>query len=510
MGDLLDDLAKPTRPAVAFAAGPTNRTDAEPYALAALADEVRNLLAVPIGSGRNHQLNVSAFKMGQLVAAGVITEQQVTETLGQADGGLDYKATRGTIASGLRDGMRTPRAIPERTHHEWSTSAAPDIASLLSDDPLEPGVAERIGSALTSTTSTPNSTTRSPNNADWPTTDTSTTSSTAQAQAAPPASSDSSAISPTLSELVHERLPLVDWFKLWNADTREEWIVEPILPARRQIAIYSAPKVGKSLLLLEVAVAVCQGTEVLGAKVSRPYRVLYVDFENDPEGDIRQRLINMGAEPMGLDNLCYLSYPSMSSLDSAQGAADLVAAVQVYRCEVVVIDTISRAIGGEENENDTWLKFYRHTGLEMKRLGVAMIRLDHSGKNEAAGMRGGSAKYGDVDAVWKMTRLTEGGDGEPESFRLVCEASRFQINANEKLLTFRRIEGPLRHVVKPTGSGDLIIHAIKAYLDDNEGDTAWSYSTDLLAAIRSGGVPGAAQATLKTAIREWKAARKDD
>jgi hypothetical protein len=28
---------------------------------------------------------------------------------------------------------------------------------------------------------------------------------------------------------------------------------------------------------------------------------------------------------------------------------------------VVVIDTISRAVGGEENDNDTWLNFYQYT-----------------------------------------------------------------------------------------------------------------------------------------------------
>jgi hypothetical protein len=59
----------------------------------------------------------------------------------------------------------------------------------------------------------------------------------------------------------------------------------------------------------------------------------------------------------------------------------------------VVIDTVSRAIDGEENSNDTWLN----------QLGIAMIRLDHSGKDETKGMRGGSAKSGDVDAVWLST-----------------------------------------------------------------------------------------------------------
>src|SRR4029453_14207866 len=114
-----------------------------------------------------------------------------------------------------------------------------------------------------------------------------------------------------------------------------------------------------------------------------------------------------GYGPDDLDHLDYLSFPTMAALNSAQGGAELIAAVNAYGSEVVVIDTVSRAIDGEENSNDTWLAFYLHTGLQLKQLGVSMIRLDHSGKDESKGMRGGSAKAGDVDAFWLLPRLTD-------------------------------------------------------------------------------------------------------
>ena len=37
-----------------------------------------------------------------------------------------------------------------------------------------------------------------------------------------------------------------------------------------------------------------------------------------------------------------------------------------------------------------------------------MVRLDHTGKDQTKGQRGGSAKYGDVDAVWKLTEVVKG------------------------------------------------------------------------------------------------------
>ena len=260
-----------------------------------------------------------------------------------------------------------------------------------------------------------------------------------------------------------QRFPRLDWHALWADQTEEEWVLEPILPARRLVALYSAPKVGKSLLLLEMAVGISCGRETLGATPPRPFRVLYVDFENDPKGDVRARLQAMGHGPDDLDNLYYLSFPTLAALDSPMGGQQLLAAIAAYGAEVVVIDTVSRAVAGDENENDTWLNFYRHTGLMLKQAQVALIRLDHSGKDEAKGQRGGSAKSGDVDAIWRMSKLND------TTFELVCDASRIHIT--EKHLTIHRETNPtLRHRVDAKGQAaafTIRVADLIAWLDAN-------------------------------------------
>src|SRR5674476_1009499 len=243
----------------------------------------------------------------------------------------------------------------------------------------------------------------------------------------------------TPSERAKRLFPRLDWNALWADDQEEEWIHDPLLPARRSVVIYSAPKVGKSLLMLEMAVAISRGETFLDY-TGRQVRVLYVDFENDPRGDVRSRLQAMGYSPGDLDGLDYLSYPSMAGLDTERGALELLEAVKAYGSEVVIIDTVSRAVDGKENENDTYLAMYRHTGLALKRAGIAVIRLDHSGKDEAKGTRGGSAKSGDVDAIWKLSRVTEG------RFRLECTSSRMALNTKSLLLT-RRTLPRLHHSV---------------------------------------------------------------
>ncbi len=62
--------------------------------------------------------------------------------------------------------------------------------------------------------------------------------------------------------------------------------------------------------MLEVAAAIGAGRPMFGYPGgAAPRRTLYVDFENDPRGDTRARLIDMGYGPGDLDNLVMLSFP---------------------------------------------------------------------------------------------------------------------------------------------------------------------------------------------------------
>jgi AAA domain/Toprim domain len=266
----------------------------------------------------------------------------------------------------------------------------------------------------------------------------------------------------TPAERAKRLFPRLDWHALWADDEEEEWIHDPLLPARRSVVIYSPPKVGKSLLMLEMAVAISRGETFLGY-TGRQVRVLYVDFENDPRGDVRSRLQAMGYGPADLDGLDYLSYPTLAGLDTERGALELLEAVKAYSSEVVVIDTVSRAVDGEENSNDTWLAMYRHTGLALKRAGVAIIRLDHSGKVEAKGTRGGSAKSGDVDAIWKLTKVTD------DRFRLECTESRMSIDTKALLIT-RHTTPRLHHSVNAISAVtdfQAKVNSLIALLDTN-------------------------------------------
>ncbi|MBL8668429.1 MAG: toprim domain-containing protein [Rhodospirillales bacterium] len=92
------------------------RDDGVHYAERALTRELKAVTAAAQG-GRNALLNRAAYALGGLIASGHLQQGDVEQRLMQAalDAGLDRVEASGTLRSGLRAGMRKPRAVPART-----------------------------------------------------------------------------------------------------------------------------------------------------------------------------------------------------------------------------------------------------------------------------------------------------------------------------------------------------------------------------------------------------------
>jgi hypothetical protein len=218
---------------------------------------------------------------------------------------------------------------------------------------------------------------------------------------------------------VISRANILDWEVLFNEDPEpEDWYVPGVICSGRGHSLYSDAGLGKSLLMREIAASLASGKEALGFPSREPLKVLYLDYENNPQNDIKSSLVDMGFEASELANLKVASFPDFAYFDTDEGAAQFIELVDQIDPELIIIDTVSRVVEGDENANDTWNKFYKLTGMHIKKRGIAYVRLDHEGKNASAGARGGSAKRGDVDIVWHYTRKKNG------NFRLTCEKSR--------------------------------------------------------------------------------------
>jgi hypothetical protein len=235
---------------------------------------------------------------------------------------------------------------------------------------------------------------------------------------------------------------LIDWPAMWaNEDVGHDWLVEPVLARGRAHALYAPAKAGKSLLALEIAASVASGRAAFHQGTAEPRNVLYCDFEMS-ETDVRERLENYGYGPDdNLDGFRYALLPASAPLDTAAGGEALVEAARLVEAELVVIDTLSRVLDGEENSADTLRAFYQHTGRPLKAAKVTLLRVDHAGKNLEKGARGTSAKNDDVDVVWQLTRRTDA--------ELTLKATHRRFTWVPELVTLTIREDPLRHQLAP-------------------------------------------------------------
>jgi len=254
---------------------------------------------------------------------------------------------------------------------------------------------------------------------------------------------------------------VINWPAFWSRDhSEEEWVYRDVLARGRGHALYAGHKQGKSLLALFMAARMATG-EV-------PIVVAYLDFEMT-EADLFDRLADMGYGPeTDLSRLSYALLPSFPPLDTPEGGEALsrhLDAVQARWPEhhlVVMVDTIGRAICGEENSADTFRNFYTYTGIRLKRRGATWVRLDHAGKDADRGQRGSSGKGDDVDVIWHL-KQTENG--------VTLQRYRARMSWVPERVTLKLTDSPLAYLAMsedwPAGTATLanILDRLEVPLD---------------------------------------------
>lgn len=158
----------------------------------------------------------------------------------------------------------------------------------------------------------------------------------------------------------------VRWEELWERRAEKTaYFVEPLFPVGRLGAPYSRSKLGKSLLLLDIAAAKATGRPVLGCAAGDPVDIIYLDLEMTEE-DLRERLTDMGYGPdADLSRLHYYLLPTLPPLDAGKGGDVLAALVERHQAVAVLIDTAGRVVQGDEDRSPTYRDVFRYTGLKL-------------------------------------------------------------------------------------------------------------------------------------------------
>lgn len=216
-------------------------------------------------------------------------------------------------------------------------------------------------------------------------------------------------LKPTLPDpadpLAEDNGPQVKWPAFWAHDSSDEPdIIERVLPPAAAISIYSEPGKGKSVTMLDWAVKMATGVDVAGrSEPRRPFRVLYYDMEN-PIRVLKNRMEDMGYGPeTDLSNLLLWQFSTAGPLNTKEGANEFLKWALRWQVDVVILDTMSKVVMGDENSPEPFNQFNLMVSVKLKEAGVAQVRLDHSGKDILRGARGSNAKQADLEAEWRLT-----------------------------------------------------------------------------------------------------------
>jgi len=190
---------------------------------------------------------------------------------------------------------------------------------------------------------------------------------------------------------------------IMTEDTPTDFVIEGLLRVGGTTILIGEPKLGKSQMSLDLALAVSRG-EAFAGLATKKGRVIYYALE-DGEDIVRDRVKSRGLT--GMDEDLYIGTTPPVVEDST---ALLEEHIDIFQPSMIIIDTLramSVSTGKSENEASFADSIYRIAKVARER-GVAAIIVHHTVKattgNPITDARGTSAIAGAVDVVAGLYR----------------------------------------------------------------------------------------------------------
>lgn len=269
-----------------------------------------------------------------------------------------------------------------------------------------------------------------------------------------------------------------------SATPASPYRVKDVLPASGVVAVYGAPKSGKTFVVLDLIGAVTEGREWFGHR-TRPCHCVYVGLEG--QAGLAQRWTAY-SRIKGQARQAELRFMTMGlSLLETGELGELASAVRAAGCAdgVVVIDTLNAAsVGADENSSADMGKIIAGAKHLQAEVGGLVLLVHHAGKDASRGMRGHSSLLGAVDAVLEVTRDESGRRREwrverskdaPESDPIPFGLSVVELGEDEdgdpvtSCVVEPREHDDTRHVKRrpPGGNQKLALRAIELALKES-------------------------------------------
>lgn len=184
--------------------------------------------------------------------------------------------------------------------------------------------------------------------------------------------------------------------------------VAGLLPRKAVAVLFGDAQAGKTFLALELAACIALGREFAGMKVKQG-AVLYIIAEGF--GGFAKRLRALVSKHPDLPSAPLRVI--LQAVNLREWKEDLLIRARDVEEDagplgLVVIDTLSQTLWGDENSGQDMAEYIGAAGLLADLLGCPVLILHHKGKDDARGMRGSSALRGNVDVAINLKADADG------------------------------------------------------------------------------------------------------
>jgi len=287
------------------------------------------------------------------------------------------------------------------------------------------------------------------------------------------------------------------------------WVVPGWLASRDVACIGGEPGGGKTWLAMCLALALATSGKFLGIQVEGgPYRVLYVDEENNPRL-VRYRIrklargLGLSAGDLAALPIRYLNENGLN-LDREDRLRTLLSEVERSKPDFVVLDSLVRFHERDENSNAEMARFFEKAIKPLAaQFGAGVILLHHLAKpsrdkSRELGhrLRGASDIRAQVDQLWGLDRDQAGNltlrhekcrwaeAARPISVHIVDVDDGTRLEGTE---ASQESEGRIIEMLEDAGAVGLLRAAISSALGANESGAARRECTRSLGKLHTEG-----------------------
>lgn len=198
-------------------------------------------------------------------------------------------------------------------------------------------------------------------------------------------------------------VPLINWAQVHDPG---DDVVEGLAMYGRWTQFVASPKVGKSSLLVFMAIELSEGRDPFDGTPRDPVEFLYCDGEMG-RLDLEELIRACGHDPVKLN---LPATTERMRLDTEMGAERLLRRVDRLGSRGVLLDGLNGFVdpAASENTDNTWRPLVRYTVDPLKSRGITILSADNYGKDPKLGSRGSSVKTDKADGVIQVGRTDNG------------------------------------------------------------------------------------------------------